>query len=284
MTPLIDFDIFLHEIGWSCQFKHPETKEDVLFDFDRAIEFLEDKLRIICYEVEATEEPILFLSDSQELTNKINRTNRLFQEEARVFIPNFRYEIAKAKGYKGNRSQPKPFHFYNLQTYARGQYKHIISEGGLEADDELGIFQTTALKEGRETVICSRDKDLRMVPGNHYTWECGKQQSLGPEYTDELGRLALDHKGKVYGYGYLFFCYQLLAGDTVDNIPGLKGFGPVISYKEVKDQPSKDRAILRVRQLYQEKLGSEWEEHFVEQAKLLWIKQERSDYYGYPLS
>lgn len=231
-------------------------------------------------EVGATEKPLLFLTDSAELTKRLNKESRLFGRDDRVYTPNFRYEVAKTVPYKGTRTQPKPYHFYNIQTYIRSEYDHIISSEGLEADDELGIFQTKSIRSGIETTICSRDKDLRMVPGLHYSWECGKQLSIGPEYTDEVGRLEHTNKGKVLGYGYLFFCYQLLAGDAVDNIPGLRGFGPVHSYEAIKDRPSRESALLRVRQLYHEKLGEGYEEYLTEQAKLLWIKQDRSDYYG----
>jgi DNA polymerase-1 len=278
MTPLIDSDLLLHEVGWSSQFRDKTIGKDVLLDFDQVAHLLDEKIRIICYETDATEDPILFLSDSETLTAKLNRESRLFGRDTRVYTPNFRIARATSAPYKGTRSQPKPFHFWNIQTYIRSKYKHIISSDGLEADDELGIYQYERLNRGEGTIICSRDKDLRMVPGNHYSWECGKQRSIGPEHTDGLGRLDPPDKGKLLGYGRLFFCYQMLTGDTVDNIPGIKGCGPVYAYNLLKGCTSEEDALLRVRGVYQEKLPHDkWEDYFYEQGDLLWIQINRGE-------
>jgi hypothetical protein len=79
-----------------------------------------------------------------------------------------------------------------------------------------------------KTIICSRDKDVRQCPGWHYSWECGKQPSIGPIMVDELGHLVDKNAGKfnpltgkklplkVFGTGHKFFYYQMLTGDTVD--------------------------------------------------------------------
>jgi len=265
MTPLIDGDVILHELGWSGQFPDKETGETVLFNFDKVLEMLEDKIRLICSEVEATERPIFFFSDNEWLAKK----------EGREFIPNFRYEVATIKPYKGTRKNPKPFHFYNILSHIMFEYEYVISKGGLEADDELAIYQ-----HGREdTIICSRDKDLRICDGWHYSWECGKQHSVGPTKTDRLGWLEWDDKGKVLGYGLSFFFYQMLVGDAADNIGGLPRAGDVFAKELLKDADTEEELLLRVKNAYKEKLGLKSKDWFMENMKLLWIQQERGKYY-----
>lgn len=57
MTPLIDGDILLHELGWSGQFKDKETEEEVLLPFEHVQKLLDKKIENICYDVEATNPP-----------------------------------------------------------------------------------------------------------------------------------------------------------------------------------------------------------------------------------
>jgi len=280
MRALIDGDILLHEMGWSGEFKDKETGEPILLDFDELSEIIDDRIRVINVEIEATEEPLIFLSDSEWLTAQINKERKFAGEPEREFIPNFRYNVAKTKPYKGTRKNPKPFHFYNILAYLRGKYDTIVSSGGLEADDELGIFQCS--REVSDTTICSRDKDLRMVPGNHYSWECGKQRSVGPVHTDELGWLEKTDSGKTIGYGRLFFYYQLLVGDAVDNIPGLPGCGAVAANRILEGTESIEDGFERVKQAYRDKIGEGAKDYFLEQAQLLWIMQDREKGYQLP--
>lgn len=282
MRALIDGDIILHEMGWSGEFKDKETGELILMDFEHVQELVDDKIRVINVEVGATEDPLIFLSDSPWLTAQLNRERKFAGKPEREYIPNFRYALAKAKPYKGTRKNPKPFHFYNIIAHLRATYDTRVSEGGLEADDEMGIFQCS--REEPDTIICSRDKDLRMVPGHHYSWECGNQRSIGPTRTDQLGWLSKNESGKFIGYGDLFFYYQTLVGDPVDNIPGLPGCGDVAANSILNETHSSEDAYQRVKQAYIEKLGDSARDYFLEQANLLWIRRERDKGYEPPRS
>lgn len=188
-----------------------------------------------------------------------------------MFVPNFRYEVAKSRPYKGNRKNPKPFHFYNILFYLLAEYNTIVSEDGLEADDMLCIEQASR----KDTVICSRDKDLRICPGWHFSWECGNQHAIGPTFTDKLGWLEMIDK-KVIGYGLKFFYYQMLVGDTADHIPGLKGWGQAGAYKLLEPLATEEELFRTVKQKYLEVMGKEVaKEYFLEQANLLWMRQEK---------
>ncbi len=262
MTPLIDADVLLHEIGWSGEFKDKETGENILFDFDRVEEILNDKISIICDDVESTKEPILFITDNE----------RLAARRKEPFIKGFRYEVAKTKPYKGQRTNPKPWHFYNLIAYMQYRYDLRVVKGGLEADDAICAYQYDKWKNSSDkTIICSRDKDLRICPGWHYSWECGKQAAILPTETDELGWLDTSSE-KFIGYGKAFFYYQMLVGDAADNIPGLKSYGHAKALKVLSECKTEEDYFNLVKTAYKETMEDSSKEYFMEQANLLWMQ------------
>lgn len=89
-----------------------------------------------------------------------------------------------------------------------------------EADD--GLAQANYHAEDRKlTVICSKDKDLRMVPGLHLDMD---KFDLVDVPHGQYGYLEIDDtksQKKVVGYGPAFFFAQCLMGDTADWIKGL---------------------------------------------------------------
>jgi hypothetical protein len=270
MKPLIDGDIILHELGWSGEFKDKETGEPILLGWDHVQELLDNKIELICAEVGATEPPILFFSDSEWLNRQRNRLAKYSGEE-KEFVPGFRYDVAKTKPYKGNRNNPKPYHFYNILAYCLSEYPTLISSGGLEADDEMAIYQT----ENEGTIICSRDKDLRQVGGWHYSWECGQQRSIEPTFTDDFGFFAQTPSDKFVGYGKKFFYYQMLVGDAADNIPGVPKIGHVKAVKMLGDVTNEKDAYGLVKQSYKDVYEGKAKETFLEQASLIWLRRHR---------
>lgn len=272
MKPLIDGDILLHEIGWSSQFKDKDTGEEILFDFDYVQELLDNKIKLICDEVEATEAPRIFITDSPWLNERVNKERKWRGEEPLEYVPGFRYEVAKTKPYKGQRKNPKPFHFYNIIVYLRSAYDVVVARDGLEADDVICQEQFHA--DDRQTIVCSRDKDLRICPGLHYSWECGQQAAIGPVYTDNVGWLDFDSRKDTTGYGLAFFYYQMLVGDAADNIPGLPKHGTAAARKILDGCSSEQDYFMAVKTAYKNALGDESKDYFLEQANLLWMRMD----------
>lgn len=277
MKPLIDGDILLHELGWSGQFKDKETGEEVLLPFETVQGLLDEKIRLICEDVDATEPPTIYLTNSEWLTKHINKSQRYQDRETCQYVPNFRYTVAKTKPYKGTRKNPKPYHFYNITAYLVAEYDCVVSRGGLEADDMMTLEQSRS----DNTIICSRDKDLRMCEGWHFSWECGKQRSVGPHKTNRIGSLEIGNNDKTLGYGLKMFFYQMLVGDSADNIPGLKGSGDVAAYKLLEPMETEEEMFHAVQSLYKERVGEGAREYFTEQMLLLWMKQEGADVYRF---
>jgi len=256
MQPLIDGDILLHECSAIGQ-----TKDGEILDFDFVSNILDQRIEEIEKSVAADQGSCFFITGDKSLLGD-------------KFIPNFRYATAVTKPYKGTRTQPKPYHYRNLRAYALSRYNVNVANG-CEADDELSITQTSM---GSETIICSRDKDLRQCPGWHYGWEVGKQAEFGPHRYDNFGQIELTRKStyKLTGGGFVFFLGQLLCGDTVDNIGGLRGWGPVKAYNLLSTIRTEREGLLAVSNVYQECYGDSWKTQLREQCNLVWIVKERN--------
>ena len=120
---------------------------------------------------------------------------------------NFRDDIATIKPYKGNRDAAhKPYHYQALRDYLCERYGAAVVEGH-EADDEVSILSKLAKAAGEKYVVCTIDKDLDQVPGQHY-----------------------DYLKKVFYWiddfeAVQLFWRQIITGDSTDNIQGLHRVG-----------------------------------------------------------
>jgi len=273
MKCLIDADILAYEISSSGAYKDEDTGEEVIRPFQAVADLLDQRVKEIEGECWATEPSTLYLTGDKTLLTSINRKRKFHGEPPLEFKDNFRKEIAKTKEYKGGRKTEKPFHFHNLREYMLANYDVVIAQG-LEADDLISIELT---KNGDElsVICCTRDKDLRMVPGMHYGWPCGLQPQYGPKRVTELGELEYnEEKNKLTGNGFLFFCAQMIIGDKVDNIPGLPGAGDKKAWELLNECTKEIEALGKVSVAYEDKLGEGWLDYFNEQHKLLWMLRE----------
>lgn len=276
MKPLIDADVLRYEIGFSGEFLD-ENGERQVRDFEFVADLLDQKIKEICAEVWATEPPVLFITNDRRLHKKVNKQRKKEGKEELEYLPNFRDNIAQKKEYKGNRVQEKPFHYDNLTAYIFSKYEVEVAVG-MEADDLMSIKQYERVKGGNlDTIICSRDKDLRITPGMHFGWPCGKQPQFGPSRVFELGDLELKGGKKLVGTGLKFFYSQVLTGDTTDNYPGLPRCGPVTAYESLHDCETEAQLFERVAGLYQNKYGEDWRKEMLEQCRLAWMVREMDE-------
>lgn len=284
MRALIDADVLLYEVGFSAQKLDKEELDEegnptlIINSWDWTQDLFDFKIDVICKEVEATEPPLLFLTNTVYINRLLNKKRKWKEEQEKEFIPVFRHSIAKNKPYKFGRAEVKPFHFKNLINYMINEYDCIIDETGLEADDAMCIYQYNN-DPASSTIICSRDKDLRQCSGWHYSWECGKQRSIGPIFVDQLGYLTLDRSKKppkFFGVGAKWLYAQMIAGDIVDNIGGLKNGGPVTAYNLLKDCKTERECFEKVRDLYKT-TGEGWKERMKEAADLVYMIREYNE-------
>ena len=241
--PLIDGDILVYEAGFGAEAGRKEGNHPPPFEW--AAQQLDNIISNICAMVDATEPPIVFL------TGKTN----------------FRYAIAKRTPYK-ERAGNKPFHYKNLIAYIKGKYDYRITEG-LEADDLMAIEQTS---RPDETIICSRDKDLRTVAGWTYSWELAEQPSFGPYFVEEFGYITYDEeKKKLSGTGLKFFYAQCIMGDPTDSVPGLPRYGPKKAFDILDATTTPDDAFKAVLEAYKAVFDIAAEVELLEQGRLLWM-------------
>ena len=182
-------------------------------------------------------------------------------KEYRFFLSgkkNFRKAIYPE--YKANRTQPKPIHLSSLREWACESLNAEVTDHELEADDYMGIYQDKA--EGT-TTICSLDKDLLMIPGNHYQWKFGTSK-----WTKEANRM---YQSELEGLR--LFYEQCLKGDKADNIKGIAGLGDAKAKKLLADCTTEKEML----DIVLEKYGHE--EEFLMNAQCLWILQRFDQYY-----
>ena len=194
---------------------------------------------------------------------------------------NFRYDIATVKPYKGNRSdKPKPFYLESTRKLLES-YGAVVCDG-MEADDMLAVRAREM--EYKDCCICSRDKDLRMVPCMQYSWEVGLQPEWGPELVDTLGELHFRFSDKilkngeksnaikkVWGTGLKWFYAQLIIGDATDNISGLEGKGGGLVHQIIHPCTSEEELFTAAFSAYTDKYGDTAAERLLEQGRLLWM-------------
>lgn len=239
MQPLLDADVLVYEVGYAAE---AGWQQPGFPSFDYVAEILDNRIANICAVVEATQPPILYLTGQG----------------------NFRTDIAKRTPYK-DRPSNKPFHYKNIKAYIKCKYDFRESVG-MEADDLLAIEQTA---RGLETIICTRDKDLKSVPGWFYSWELGNQPSFGPHLVDQFGIIKLSaDKKKLSGYGDKFFYAQCLMGDRVDSIPGLDKCGPVAAFNILQATTTSLEAFNAVLEAYKS-VYEDAEVQLLEQGQLL---------------
>ncbi|MNJ09646.1 DNA polymerase I [compost metagenome] len=288
MKPLLDSDILFYEIGASGQFLDERTGELVVRDFDYVADLFDQRIKEICAEVWATEPPVLYITNNRRLHKKVNKKLKKEGKSEIEFQPNFRDKVAKKEEYKGKRPSEKPFHYDNLVAYALGKYECRVAVG-MEADDLLSADQWARVKEGHlDTIICSRDKDLRITPGMHFGWPCGRQPQYGPRRVSELGELVLTTKKgmskgkeielhKLTGNGLKFFYSQVLTGDKTDNYPGIPGCGPVTTFTALDPCETEEELFNAVSNLYKAKYEDLWREEMQEQCQLAWMVRELTE-------
>ncbi len=207
-----------------------------------------------------------------------------------------RFDLAIQKEYQGNRQdKPKPRYLHMMREWMHQKYPATMHQF-CEADDGMSSAQYA---KSDSSIICSKDKDLDMVPGLHLDWDTGEIKDTAGDF----GTIWLDDSKsstKLKGLGQKFFWAQMLMGDSADHIQGLpvlmnehmskpKKVGPAITYSLLNDISSNKEAFVYVKSLY-EKTGHHvgfkhwqtgevvpWQRVFVSEAQLLWMRRETTN-------
>lgn len=145
--------------------------------------------------------------------------------------PSFRHELYDE--YKANRPDEMPDDLKAQWGWIKESFNRfhipVLEEAGFEADDLIGIITRAAERKNMKTVILSGDRDLFQLISDKVRVAApqrgGGLKLYNPEdVLEELGvkpNQVADYKG--------------IAGDSSDNIPGVKGLGPKSAIKLLED-------------------------------------------------
>ena len=245
LTPLLDCDILVYRCGFAAD---SQVKRDIEEQSGGTLS--EDEVK---QELEKTDYLNFALGNVKSVMHDV--LDAFCTKEYRAYLTgsgNFREQLATILPYKGNRDElHKPKYYREIKQYLTDVWGAELVHGR-EADDALGCEQWK--HKDRSTCIVSIDKDLDMIPGFHYNW-------VRKEFYD----VDIQDANK-------FLFYQMLTGDRTDNIPGIKGVGPVRAKKLLGDGTMEDNRRV-VQEQYRQQYGDEWEAAYHEVASLLWIQR-----------
>lgn len=164
--------------------------------------------------------------------------------EFKIFLSCNNFRKSLFPSYKANRDNiERPKHLETCREYLIYEWNAILKDH-YEADDLLGIFQTD------QTMLCSYDKDLKMIPGKHYNWNKKIFETVDLQS------------------GIQHFYKQMLIGDSSDNIIGINGIGKVKADKIISPLNTEQEMFDTVYSLYTK---HNIQDSFVMNAVCLWI-------------
>ena len=221
---------------------------------------------MVCFRCAASceEEPLdIALERADSLIERIMyETGAGAQECYLTGSNNFRYEINPM--YKADRKdKPRPKWLQDVREHLVVGWGARVSDGN-EADDEMGISQCAA----DDSVICTNDKDLLMIPGQHLNPVTGAHRVVSP------------HQGMQNFY------FQMIMGDPSDNIFGYDGkkrskvpkfLEPMIAM--LMEQETYNDMDDYVRELYADQVAwtEDWYSRYEMNAACLWIQRKVND-------
>lgn len=289
IVALIDGDILLHRAARAIEKRHYELFLDKGSLSFRGMNLTDIKKKLNEWKVTSETATLRKIVTTEKVELARHILNMMIEKilketkanEYMIYLSptdksNFRYDVATIQGYKANRTEESPAHYDALR-------EHILTSGfqvevaiKQEADDCLGITATRlSTVKDMMVIMVSIDKDIDQIPGHHFNFVEGVMYE-----TTLIGELTLsnNHK-KLKGGGLKWFYAQMLLGDSGDNIPGLKGAGPVKVQGYLADLNTEDELLDKVYELFCKQYEpSEAVTTLLELADLLWIRR-RSDEY-----
>lgn len=150
---------------------------------------------------------------------------------------NFRHQLYPA--YKAHRDEARRIELDQQFPYMRHAAEtlglHPVEMQGFEADDLIATLASRAMKAGIRTTIVSSDKDFGQLVVD------GKIEIVDPMQRKRV--VEKDVRGRWGVEPALVPQVQALAGDAVDNIPGIVGCGPETAAKLIRSFGSLDALL-----------------------------------------
>ena len=138
----------------------------------------------------------------------------------------------------------------------------VVPADGMEADDLVRIWAEEHKAAGKKFVVVSVDKDLQCIPGHHYL----------------IHRAELIHRSEDWADNH--YWTQILTGDSVDNIKGIRGIGPKKAEKILTGSKTSKERKQRVIDTYFEVYGATWKEEMIHTGTLIHIMRTPTDMFA----
>jgi len=157
--------------------------------------------------------------------------------------------------YKAQREEPpadlRP-QFGLIRTAVRAFDIAAIDQEGFEADDLIATYARKAREAGATVIIVASDKDLMQLVGNGVVMlDPVKEKRIGPDEVAEKFGVQPDRVVDV----------QALAGDAVDNVPGVPGIGIKTAAQLINEYGDLDTLLARAGEIKQPKRRESLIEH-----------------------
>jgi len=150
--------------------------------------------------------------------------------------------------YKANRPPPPEDlvpQFPLIRTATRAFSLPLIEEEDVEADDMIASYARAATRRGWDVTIVSSDKDLMQLVGRCAEPDDGTEGGC-VDMLDTMKNQRIDVPEVEEKFGVrpeLVGDVLALMGDSVDNVPGIRGIGPKTATKLIQEHGSLEQAL-----------------------------------------
>lgn len=146
--------------------------------------------------------------------------------------PTFRTKIySEYKAHRPPMPVDMPAQINRIEQILAAMKIPILRVDGFEADDVIGALAQKASKDGIDTYICAKDKDMYQLVDNHtYIFDIKKGEILDDDALFEKYKIKPEH----------FIDVLALQGDASDNIPGVPLIGEMSAIKLIQEYGSLD--------------------------------------------
>ena len=166
--------------------------------------------------------------------------------------PTFRSEVYKE--YKANRpAMPESLspQIPYIKKIVEGYRIAVLERDGYEADDLIGTV-ARRLESEADVVIVTGDKDLlQLISDRIQVYDSMKEKRFGVEEVIERFGVSPEQVVEVMG----------LAGDAIDNIPGVPGIGEKTAIQLIKTYGSIENVLTHAEEIPQKKLKENLKAH-----------------------
>jgi DNA polymerase-1 len=152
--------------------------------------------------------------------------------------PSFRTKIySEYKAHRPPMPDDMPVQINRIEQILDAFNIPVIMVDGYEADDVIGTIAKKAAKEGIDTYICAKDKDMYQLVGKHiYIFDMKKGEKLDDDALHQMYKFEPRH----------FIDVLALQGDASDNVPGVPLIGEMNAIKLIQQFSSLDNLYKNV--------------------------------------